>query len=373
MPMPLEPRRVLAVRLDNIGDVVMTGPALRALKTAWPQAELTLLASPAGGRVAPLLPWVDHVLVQRTLWQDLGRLSFDPAREFAFIERLREGAYDAAVIFTSFSQTPYGAAYASYLAGIPVRVGQARDFGGGLLSTCIAPLDDAAHQVDRNLHVLRALELEACDARMALEVPAHIAARADALLADAGIARYDDFIAIAPGASCDARRYDAKQFAVVARRLAQRAPLPVVVVGNEADRARMATWPPNPRVVSLAGATSVPELAAVIERAALVVTNNSGSMHIADAFGRPQVVLFSGTELESQWAPRSSPLRLYRRDTACAPCHRFTCPHDMECLDISPDAVVDAALDLLAATAPSARRPGLDLTQGERLCGPSVY
>ena len=370
--LPEPPRRVLAVRLDNIGDVVMTGPALRALKQAWPESELTLLVSPAGSRVAPLLPWADHVVVQRTVWQDLGRLPFDPAREQAFIDRLREGRYDLAVIFTSFSQSPFGAAYACYLAGIPRRIGQARDFGGALLSTCVTPLAAEAHQVDRNLHVLSAFGWDVRNRRLELDVPAHVSARADALLAGAGVAPDEHFIALAPGATCSARRYDTARFAEVAQKLAQHAPHPVVVVGGESDRDFTARWPSLPGLVSLAGATSVPELAAVLRRARLVVANNSGPMHIADAFARPQVVLFSGTEHESQWSPRTSRARLLRRATRCSPCHAFTCPYDMECLDISPSTVVDAALDLLAAPAPM-RAADRDPTQGVRLCGPSVY
>src|SRR5690606_19824984 len=77
----LRARRLLVIRADNIGDVVMTGPALRAVKRALPTARLELLASPAGATAAPLLPWIDGVLCRRVLWQDLGRLPHDPARE----------------------------------------------------------------------------------------------------------------------------------------------------------------------------------------------------------------------------------------------------------------------------------------------------
>src|SRR5215218_5186399 len=84
-----EARRLLVVRLDNIGDVVMTGPVLRALKENLPGSHITLLASPGGSKAAPLLPWVDEVLAWRVLWQDLGHLSFDPARELELVETLR--------------------------------------------------------------------------------------------------------------------------------------------------------------------------------------------------------------------------------------------------------------------------------------------
>ena len=129
------PTRILVIRLDNIGDVIMLGPALRAVKTAVPKAHITLLCAPTGAQVAPLLPWVDDLLVHRAVWQDAsGAMPLDPVRETAFIETLRAGRYDAALIFTSFSQSPYPPAMACYLAGIPVRIGQSREFGGGLLS-----------------------------------------------------------------------------------------------------------------------------------------------------------------------------------------------------------------------------------------------
>jgi ADP-heptose:LPS heptosyltransferase len=92
---------------------------------------------------------------------------------------------------------------------------------------------------------------------------------------------------------------------------------------------------------------SVPQLAGVIRRAALVIANNSGPLHMADAFGRPMVILFSGSEQESQHRPRTSPARLLRRPTFCSPCRLFRCAYQMECLDIPPAEVVAAALDML--------------------------
>jgi ADP-heptose:LPS heptosyltransferase len=101
---------------------------------------------------------------------------------------------------------------------------------------------------------------------------------------------------------------------------------------------------------SLVGRTSVPVLAAVIRRARLVIANDSGPMHIADAFRRPMVVLYSGTEYESQWRPRSAPTTLLRRPTDCSPCYNFRCPYNMECLDIPPEEVVAQALHMLQHT-----------------------
>ncbi|WP_199290066.1 glycosyltransferase family 9 protein, partial [Leptolyngbya sp. FACHB-36] len=89
-------RNLLVLRLDNIGDVLMTSPALRALRENLPDARITLMASPAGALTAPLLPWVDEVLPWRVLWQDLGRLPFDPAREWDLVKTLHDRRFDAA-------------------------------------------------------------------------------------------------------------------------------------------------------------------------------------------------------------------------------------------------------------------------------------
>src|SRR5512142_2702600 len=93
-------RRVLLVRLDNVGDVIMLGPAVRALRHALPAAHLALLASPAGAQAAPLLPGLDEILSTRAVGQDAsGAMRFDPARERALVDDLRAEAFDAAVIF----------------------------------------------------------------------------------------------------------------------------------------------------------------------------------------------------------------------------------------------------------------------------------
>lgn len=346
--------RILVMRLDNIGDVVMTGPALRALREHWPRSHITLMVSPAGGRAAPLLPWIDAVWTERVAWQDAhGAMPQDRAREQALIERLWDGRFDIAVVLTSFSQSPFAAAYACYLAGIPVRAGQARDFGGALLTHIAPALPDAAHQVERNLHTLSAFGVHAADRSLALSIPTSARERARRLL---GTAASRPYVLIAPGASCSARRYAPERFGRAARAIATTAGYDVVVTGSERERALVAEVIAHcPGAKALDDETGIPELAAVIEGAALVVCNDSAPMHIADALRRPMVVLYSGTELESQWRPRAARGVLLRRPTACAPCHRFDCPHGLPCLDVGPSEVADAALALLRAGVDRAR------------------
>lgn len=348
-------RRFLIVRLDNIGDVVMTGPALRAIRLAAPGAHLTLLASPAGAQIAPLLPWVDEVWPWRAIWQDLkGDLGLDPARELAFIEQLRQGHFNAVVILTSFSQSPHPVAYAAYLAGIPLRLGHSKEFGGFVLSDWVRPPADSTHQVDRNLALVQAVGFSEAGRHLELSLPLDAVQAARSFRAQAGLDPAAPYIALVPGASCAARRYDPERYAQAAALLYAQTRLPILVLGSPKEAA---LWPPFDGlagVISLIGRTTVPELTALIAQAALVIANDSAAMHLADAFQRPMVILYSGTELESQWQPRAAPARLLRRETACQPCYRFQCPYQMECLDIPSAEVVAAGRDLLEDVARSA-------------------
>ena len=347
-------KNILAIRLDNIGDLVMLGPSLRSLRRALPQAAITLMVSPGGRQVAPLLPWVDDVLVHRAVWQDLsGSIPQDFQREIALVNDIRNRRFDAATIFTSFSQSPYPPAHVCYLAGIPIRLGQSKEFGGALLSRWVKPLPDATHQVDRNLHLLEAAGIPIAGRHLELSIPDDVQASADQLLRDVGIQPRQRFILIAPGASCAARRYDPVRYGSVARLLAAETRQPIVLVGSEREQSLVEPILADDHggaIVSLVGRTSVPELAAVIGRATLVIANDSGPMHLADALERPMVILFSGTEYESQWQPRGAPTRLLRRPTACSPCYSFECPYNMECLDIPPQEVAAEALALLRET-----------------------
>jgi ADP-heptose:LPS heptosyltransferase len=341
-------RRVIVLRLDNLGDVLLTGPVFRALRSALPEAELVLLASPGGSAAGALLPWVDRVVPLRAVWQDAqGRLEFDPRRELAVIERLRRIDADAAVILTSFSQTSWAPAYACYLAGIPLRAGHAPDFGGSLLSHPVAS-PAATHQAERDLQVSAALGVAASDASLEAAVPRDARAVVSGLFREHGLADRAAPVVVLPGASCAARRYPPDRFATAARAIGTRAGLPVVVAGADRERPLTADVAGDiPGAVDLGGRTDVTGLAALVERASVVISNNSLGMHLADALRVPVVSLFSGTDREVEWAPRRAPSRILRRPTACAPCRLFECPIGMPCMEVPPGQVAVAALDLL--------------------------
>lgn len=348
----LRARSILAVRMDNAGDVVMLGPALRAIKETSPTSQITLLASPAGAKAAELLPWIDDVIEWRATWQDVGnRMEFDPDRELDLVDQLRRRLFDAALIFSSFSQCPHVPGYVCYLAGIPLRAGDSSEFGGASLSVELRDSPYEMHQVERNLRLVEAVgfPVRHRDLTVRVDPSAAVAVRNSLRRADVDPDR--PFVVVHPGASAEARRYPALRFGQVVS-LLLRAEIQVVIAGAERDRT-LAEDVLNaaPDAAGMIGDASIREFAELIRQAHVVVCNNSLPLHVADAVATPVVALYSGTDLESQWRPRRSPSVVLRRPTACHPCYRFKCPIGLPCLDIDPGEVANAVQALM-------RQPG---------------
>lgn len=265
-------RRVLVVRADNIGDVVATTPALRALRAAAPAARIDLLASPAGSAVVPMVPELDGVLTVSAAWQQLpGAAGADPAAERDLLDRLTAERYDLLVVLTSFSQSPWPAAHLGLLAGIGTRVVHSREFGGAVATHWVTPPPDRTHQVDRALHLLAAIGVPHRGRETALRVPAEAEREAAALGPD------QPFAVLAPGASCASRRYPAGRFGAAAAQLAN-ARLPVLVTGseNEAPLVGAVVDAAAHPAVTAAPPVPLPVFTALLARAAVAITNNSG-------------------------------------------------------------------------------------------------
>lgn len=341
-------RNLLVMRLDNIGDVLMMSPVVRSLKENLPEAKLTFMASPGGAQAAELLPWVDEVLPWRVLWQDLGRLEFNPDREWALVSTLRDRQFDAVVILTSFNQSPHPAGLICSLAGISLRLGESRE-RGGILTHTVSAAPDETHQVERNLQLIESIGMQVRDRHLQIHIPDTAKQSIKTRLSHHGLLADAPYIVLNPWTSCQSRNYDWKRFAIATHQLAQTTGWKVVVTGVPKDRERsdgllkmLEGW-----AIDLIGETTLAELAVLIADAKLMLSNNTSTMHIADATRTPSVILFAGTEYESQWRPRSCPAQLLRRPTPCSPCYAFTCPYHLECLDIPPETVVTAALQLL--------------------------
>ena len=347
--------RVLVMQLGGTRAVVMLSPALRALREALPDAELTLMTSETGGQLAPLLPWVDHVMVDQAVSQDsAGRRSINIREDIALIERLRSHNFSVALIFTSVSQSPVRAAYACFMAGIPYRVGFAKGLAETMFSHALPAPSDNIHQVDRNLQLLQAIGISGSNPGAGLAIPENVENRANELLDIAGLRLNVPYIVLAPGAIGALDQYAPNHFAVVAHILAAQTEQQLVIVGNSAEAK---TIQPVLQVVqenlygnmySLVEKTTLPELAAIIRQASLTIANNSISMHFADVFGCPMVIVHSDLEIASQWMPRNVAARLLSRPAMCSHCNQMKCPNGINCIDVRPEEVAIAALEVLS-------------------------
>jgi lipopolysaccharide heptosyltransferase II len=347
-------RNLLCVRLDSLGDVLMTTPALRALKSLRPSPRITLLGSPAGVAIAEMIPEIDAAIAYGAPWMK-ATAQPDPAADRALIEQLAKEDFDAAIVFTVFSQSPLPAATVCHLAGIPRRVAHCRENPYHLLTDWLRetePETRVRHEVQRQLDLVAALGAHTRDPRLALRIPACARRSARERLARAGVRVCGRWIAIHPGASAPSRRYPPESFADAARELAQEG-FQIVFVGTPDEVAlvheiQRAMGAPS---ISFAGRTTLPQLAALLELAPLVIANNSGPAHVAAAVGTPLVDLYALTNPQhTPWGVRH---RVLNHDVPCRDCYRSLCPNDHACLrSVAPAEVVAAAHDLLNGTGP---------------------
>ena len=351
-------KRILCVRLDNLGDVLMTTPALHALRRSAAKRHITLLASRNGVALAPFLDDVDEVIGYDAPWVahplSGARTLVDDQR---MQNRLRRGGFDAAVIFTVYSQSPLPAAMLCYLAGIPRRLAHCRENPYALLTDWLRepePQQRTRHEVERQLDLVRQVGAHAADTRMRFSVDEADRRTLDAQLLTRGLDRKAGWIVLHPGATAASRRYPPERFGEVATRLVRETGAPVVVTGSSGERplveAVISAAAPGvrARLHDLSGALTLGELAALIERAGVLVSNNSGPVHLASALGTPVVDLYALTN--PQHTPWQTPNRVLFRDVECRWCYRSVCPqrHHACLLGVAPGEVVQAALELRA-------------------------
>lgn len=336
--------RILVVRADNIGDVVSTEPMLRAVRAAAPRARLDLLTSPVGALVAPMIDAVDGVLAASPSWQRLGGRA-DPGDEIALLDRLRDGHHDVLLVCTSASQSPWPACHLGLLAGIGTRIVHSGEFGGAVATHWVSPPPVTTHVVDRPLHLLAGVGVPDRGRTPRLHLPP---GAVNAASAPAG-----PFAVLAPGASCAARRYPPALFGAAAAELAADG-LPVLVAGStgEQDLVEQVVDAAAHPGVTAAPVLALPVFTALLARAAVAITNNSGGMHLAAAVGTPVAVAFAGTERITDLTPRGVPSALLTRPVACSPCRQLRCPYTHQCLDVAPAEIAAAARDLAGRTRP---------------------
>src|SRR5205823_6826734 len=236
---------VLAVRLDNLGDVLVTTPAIHAIKQSLPMlargvpgANLTLLAGPVGAQAGRLNPDIDEVIVYEAPWMDpWHRLPQDADREQRMIATLKEREFDGAIIFTSFRQSALPAAYLCYLAGIPLRVAASIDGPGSLLTTRHKHPERMMHEVERGLDLVNAIGITTNALDLVLKVPIIARESVYEFLSVQNVDPHRPLLVIHPGCSMPARTYPYAMYSRVLDLVIERLGATVVVTGTKDEQA----------------------------------------------------------------------------------------------------------------------------------------
>ena len=337
------PRTVLVVRWGNIGDIVVTLPAFHALRRLYPDARLILLTTPTTRGT----PGARELLAHDGTFDEMIVYYADESQHPSFLRNLRRKLkgldIDLAVLFAN--QRAHFGNVAKYLALLS-SVGVRRFAGFSVFSED----DYRVRQIERSMAVVRELG----EARIEPAPWLSITETARASVADMVPSSKDGPLVVMHGGSKPmVNRWKAGNFVEVGRRLVQQYGAHIVLTGSagEADLVAAIAAGIGERASSLAGRTDVQQLVAVVERADLVVSNNTGTMHLAYALGRPLVCVSGARDRRMVWEPYGTSYVMLREEVECAGCDVDVCPRYeyAKCLDvIDVDRVWDAVVALLA-------------------------
>src|SRR3954447_3799856 len=268
--------RLLCIRLDSLGDVLMMTPAIRALREGSAGRRITLLTSPSGAAAARLVPEIDDVLIYEAPWVKSTPSRADGAFDRALIRRLQAMGFDAAVIFTTFSQSPLPAALLCHLAEIPLRLAHCREQVYGLLTDRVPetePEQGIRHEVRRQLDLVATIGARTDDERLSLGVSGEATDVVRRLLRERGIGTDRSWAVLHPGSTAASRRYPPELYAEAVRRLVDEHGWQIVLTGSEGEHElvqeiRQQAGVP---IYDLADALDLAELVALIASAPVLI------------------------------------------------------------------------------------------------------
>ncbi len=362
-PQTFHPRRILVIRLDLIGDLVLSLTVVRALKRAYPEAEIDLLAVPASGAIARPDPDLHEVICyDPNIWRrPQALLRGQNWREaYKLLKRLRARRYDLAVsVFGPWAGT------LAVLSGAPRRVGFGRESYFGFMTDNVPGRHwkpgDSKHEVDYCLELARKagaiVTPEDRVPRLYVEPQARQAV--GRLLSKAGVQESENRPLIACHVSSNngqSKRWPLPYWATLLDRLIREQHARVILTGASVDLPLIeeVTKRMHEQPINLAGKTSLPQLAALLQRADLMISGDSGPMHIAAAVGTPLIAIHGPTDPE-QSGPVSPKATILRSPIWCSPCYRAKDTADCrfyttQCMkNITPTQVFEVAREKLQA------------------------
>ncbi len=291
-------KNFLVIRPDNMGDVIMMTPALRALKQTF-SCKITLLTSKMGNAITPFISYIDDTLIYDVPWIKTTNVK-RPEACIELVDILKDLHFDAAIISTVYSQSALPSAIIAYMAGIPLRLGWCRENPYDLLTDWIPdkePYLFVQHQVARELELVAHIGAFCNDERLSLNYNKHVNKDVSTKLKYLGENIDRPFIILHPGVSEAKREYPRHLWIETAKLLHQHTGLPILITGSQdqkqlTDNIEQAS---GKGVNSVAGLFNIEEFIALIAKAQLVISVNTSTVHIAACVNTPVVVLYALT------------------------------------------------------------------------------
>ncbi len=346
-PLPVQGISRILVRGTNwIGDVVMTLPALAAIRRTLPGSYICVLAKPWVADLYKLSPDADEVLIYRSPGVHQGLLG-----KLALAGEIRQRGFDLAILL----QNAIEAAIIAKMAGIPLRAGYKTDGRGLLLTHPVSRPKQllAVHQTKYYLEMLKGLGFPAEAAPVALNLPSSCQRRAEEILNSLGVLPEEKIVGMAVGAAYGpAKKWFPERFAEVADRLHEDFGIRVILFGSLEDRRQTGevSGHARSRPIDLAGRTTLSEAIGLIARCRLFISNDSGLMHISGALGVPTLVVFGSTNPRTT-SPLGERTEVIYHQVECSPCLKKVCPADFRCMDvITADEVYQGARRMLLSS-----------------------
>lgn len=338
-------KRILLVRPDRIGDVLLSTPAVEAARKALPDAWIMMLVAPHAREIVDLNPFLNGYLILDKKGRHRGFLGM-----VRFVKELRRYRFDTALVFHGTRRVHL----ALFLARIPVRIGYDRKWGFFLTKRLKdVKVYGKKHEADYTMDLLRAARLVVGGGRVFMPTTEESDVRMERFLKERGVSEKDELIAIHPGASSPSKLWMSDRFAEVADRL-QEWNYKVILVSGPQDIAtgqavlKAMRWP----AVDACGQTTVRELASLFKKAKLLISNDSGPVHVAVGVGTPVISIFGRSQpglSKTRWRPLGEKDIALQKDVGCPVCLADDCQIHFECLKaLSVEEVLAAARQILA-------------------------
>lgn len=325
----MQPKRILIIRTDRIGDVALSTPVIKALRETHPDSYIAFMVRPYAKEVVEGNPNLDEVIVYDKYGIHKGFFS-----TLVFALRMRKKRFDTAIILHPTNRTHIIA----FVAGIPNRIGLNRKLPF-LLTKKIKDEKflGQKHEMEYTLDILKSIGVKVRDKNLYVPIKESNRTSVDSKLSQKGVKSSDLLLAVHPGASCPSKRWPLDRFASLIEKLNNNYGVHIVVVSGPEEKTQITELKKTLKsnIIDFSGKTSVGELAALLKRCKLFISNDSGPVHIATAVGTPSVVIFGRKQpglSPKRWGPTGKGDVTLHKDVGCVVCLAHNCRNDFQCL-----------------------------------------